>query len=453
MAALTRTRHPGIYRRGPRYVIVYRDRQGKQKQETTDTLAEAQALRAERVAAVKGGSYRERSKQRLDDYLRGWIEGYTGLRGGGFRENTREEYRRLIERYIIPRLGHLTLAELAPADIRELGHWLHNPEAQGKRRAEAKREEKAKRLGVSPSTLPLEVKPVLLADRTVARIVTPLSAALTTAVGDGLIDRNPARDVVLPKRDHQRAIDEGRDLEPAPVKAMTNDELTALLNACPTEWQPLFRLLAGTGLRWSEAAALRWQDVDLSGPNPQVRVRRAHVRGRMGPPKSKASRREVLIGPDVVEHLKAHYELTQWAGPDHLVFSSQAGTPLTHENVRNRVLHPAAKKAGLVRPPKAGGNPVPWVGFHTFRHTCATRLFREGRNAKQVQRWLGHHSAAFTLETYIHLLSDDQDAPLPPPEVVEVAAGVGVEKANKKPTDHPTQGDTGRQSAVEVFTV
>jgi hypothetical protein len=33
-----------------------------------------------------------------------------------------------------------------------------------------------------------------------------------------------------------------------------------------------------------------------------------------------------------------------------------------------------------------------WVRFHTFRHTCATMLFRHGLNAKQVQSWLGHHS-------------------------------------------------------------
>jgi hypothetical protein len=34
-------------------------------------------------------------------------------------------------------------------------------------------------------------------------------------------------------------------------------------------------------------------------------------------------------------------------------------------------------------------------------------LFAEGRNAVQVQRWLGHHSPAFTLERYVHLLDDD----------------------------------------------
>jgi hypothetical protein len=61
-----------------------------------------------------------------------------------------------------------------------------------------------------------------------------------------------------------------------------------------------------------------------------------------------------------------------------------------------RELKPAVRTAG-----------VPWVGFHTFRHTCVTRLFRRGLNANQVGVWLGHHSPGFTLATYVHLLSDD----------------------------------------------
>ena len=43
-------------------------------------------------------------------------------------------------------------------------------------------------------------------------------------------------------------------------------------------------------------------------------------------------------------------------------------------------------------------------------------LFRRGLNAKQVQLWLGHHSAAFTLDTYVHLLPDD----LPDADVLDV---------------------------------
>jgi integrase len=75
---------------------------------------------------------------------------------------------------------------------------------------------------------------------------------------------------------------------------------------------------------------------------------------------------------------------------------------LNADNLRKRMLKPAAEEACL------------WSGFafRAFRHTCATLLFGECRNAKQVQVWLGHHSAAFTLETYVHLLDGDIGAPL-----------------------------------------
>ncbi len=69
----------------------------------------------------------------------------------------------------------------------------------------------------------------------------------------------------------------------------------------------------------------------------------------------------------------------------------------------------------MLQPPREEAC-LEWVGFHTFRHTCATLLFAEGRNAVQVQRWLGHHSAAFTLATYVHLLEGDIGEPLTLPE-------------------------------------
>jgi integrase len=54
--------------------------------------------------------------------------------------------------------------------------------------------------------------------------------------------------------------------------------------------------------------------------------------------------------------------------------------------------------------PRAG---VAWASFHTLRHSCATMLFRAGKNPKQVQAWLGHHAASFTMDAYVHLLPDD----------------------------------------------
>jgi hypothetical protein len=43
---------------------------------------------------------------------------------------------------------------------------------------------------------------------------------------------------------------------------------------------------------------------------------------------------------------------------------------------------------------------------------CRHRPNREGRNAVQVQRWLGHHSPSFTLDTYVHMLDPDLGDPL-----------------------------------------
>ena len=62
-------------------------------------------------------------------------------------------------------------------------------------------------------------------------------------------------------------------------------------------------------------------------------------------------------------------------------------------------------------------------------HLRLTSVRRE-RNAVQVQRWLGHHSAAFTLTTYVHLLDEDLGEPLELP-----ARGVSGVLAGHTPTD------------------
>jgi integrase len=95
-------------------------------------------------------------------------------------------------------------------------------------------------------------------------------------------------------------------------------------------------------------------------------------------------------------------------------------------NLRERVLKPAARAAG-----------VPWAGWHTLRHTCGSMLFRSGANAKQVQHWLGHHSPAFTLAVYIHLLPEDaadprflDDVTRPSPDEVRPPIPCAAKSAN-----------------------
>ena len=122
-----------------------------------------------------------------------------------------------------------------------------------------------------------------------------------------------------------------------------------------------------------------------------------------------------------------------------LVFASEAGTPLGHSNTSRRVLRPAA----------GGGRRCRWAGFHTFRHTCASLLFERGANAVQVQRWLGHHSAAFTLATYVHLLSESAGEPL---SLSDELPGANKVQTDRTQTDPNSQPATGTDSALESET-
>jgi len=124
-----------------------------------------------------------------------------------------------------------------------------------------------------------------------------------------------------------------------------------------------------------------------------VLVRRRYRNGRFGPVKSDYSRRDVPLAPGMARRLWALRKQRK-AKDDALVFGSD-GEPLDRYAAL-RAVHAAGKKAG-----------VPWVGLHRLRHTCASILFGRGMNVKQVQAWLGHHAASFTLDTYIHLISDE----------------------------------------------
>jgi integrase len=175
------------------------------------------------------------------------------------------------------------------------------------------------------------------------------------------------------------------------VKALTEDELRTLLAEIPDEWLTFVELLAHTGMRIGEAIALTWGDVDLG--RRRLTVTKRLYRGTLDAPKSKHGRRTIPLADGLARSL---WRSRGTAADSQLIFTTGAGTAIDPKNLASRVLKPAAKRAG-----------VSWAGFHTFRHTCATMLFRHGANAKQAQMWLGHHSPAFTLATYVHLLPDD----------------------------------------------
>jgi integrase len=202
---------------------------------------------------------------------------------------------------------------------------------------------------------------------------------------------------------HRPRIEEDDEL-PRPFPQIDGVETMELVVALVHPLHRLmFELLAATGLRRSELLALEVRHLHLSGASPHVKVRQRTrwQKGQgqvLGPLKSRYARRDLPIAPELADKLAGHVAGRE-AGA--LVFSGPSGRPYDPHHLHLRVLVPACAEAG-----------VEWAGFHTFRHTVATRMFATGRNAVQVQHWLGHHSAAFTLAVYVHLLDGDLGGPL-----------------------------------------
>jgi integrase len=413
-AKMVKTKTPSVYKRGNRYVIAYRDASGKQKYETFRTYDQARREKKKRDTDVDRGTFDEQSSLTLRAYAEEWIERYLGRRKGGFRDATRDEYRRQLQQYVYPFFGDkITLREIRPKRVSQFVAWLMDEQKQGERDAEERhrralerRQAKADAKGVDADTLPLPVKPenptLRLSDETIKKIMAPLKACLATARKEDEVSSNAASETDLPERETADQLEEEQEEQ---VKAMSTSELATVLALIPDSHKVFFEVLAATGLRISEARALQWRHLELDGSQPHVKVRRALVKGHMGKPKSKYGKREIPLHHDMVLALRQHHKDSEWPGQKDIVFPSQTGTPIDHNNLYKRVLKPVAEEAG-----------VAWIGFHTFRHTCATRLFAAGRNVKQVQHWLGHYSATFTLETYIGLLDEDKGEPLALPQ-------------------------------------
>jgi len=159
---------------------------------------------------------------------------------------------------------------------------------------------------------------------------------------------------------------------------------------------------AATALRVSEILALMWKDLDFVAQ--LIRVRRAYVYRRFGAPKSKASKAPVPMHPLLAAHLLAWRQETLYASDEDLVFPSlrAKGTkPPAANMLVADYLRVAAKKAGVVAPPRT-------FGFHTFRRTLASVLVKLKVDPKLVQEMLRHQNLKTTLEVYANAVTEDK---------------------------------------------
>lgn len=216
-----------------------------------------------------------------------------------------------------------------------------------------------------------------------------LASILDDAVFDGRIGTNPARmgRIGLPRKTRGKH------------GYLSHDEVIRLAREAG-ERKLLVLVLAYTGIRWGEAAALRVQDIDFQRSRLHIRRNAVEVHGKIhvGTPKSHTAR-AVPIPEFLLEQLKF---ATRDRPRDALVFAAPDGGYI--RRTRSDDGSKSWFKTALLKAD------LPMMTTHDLRHTAASLAVQSGANVKTIQRMLGHTSAAMTLDVYSDLFDEDLNA-------------------------------------------
>lgn len=184
------------------------------------------------------------------------------------------------------------------------------------------------------------------------------------------------------------------------AKTVTPQQSWMIVQALPLFEKTMVITDAATGLRVSEILGLKWSDIDWK--NSQIFVRRKWSRGRIGEPKSLASKAPVPMHNTLAQVLMDWRKETPYAKDDDWVFASfkLGGTqPRTASTMVADYIRPTALKLGII------DETVERFGFHSFRHSLATFLIKEGTDPQVVQKML-RHSKLDTTMIYTHMDSE-----------------------------------------------
>jgi integrase len=293
-------------------------------------------------------------RQTVGEFLERWLDGKAKLRPG-----TLTRYREYLMLHTVPALGRLKLKMLTPQHLERLY---------------------ADRLRAGASSTSVHHQHVVIQE------------ALTSAVRQGLIYRNPAQLVDAPP------------LARSEIHPLLEEQARTLLASVQSErLYSLYVTALATGMRQGELLALRWRDVDLDGGFLAVRRSVRFVAGTgfvFDEPKTKRGRRTIGLSPAVCMALQEHRQVqgaekarlgTAWEHPE-LVFPTSVGTPIQGSWLLRHLRQRLARVD------------LPAIRFHDLRHTAATILLSHNVNPKVVSEMLGHSSVAITLDIYSHVL-------------------------------------------------
>jgi integrase len=333
------------------------------------TKKEAEKKLSELLHRLDNGTFIKPSKTDLEEYLMRWLKDYAWA---NLAPRTAEGYEHIIKQHIIPLLGRIRLDQLKPEHLQSYYAEKLN---HGRRDGTG---------GLSP--------------KTVRHHHITLHDALQTALKWGLISRNPADAVTLPKVQRHE------------MSTWNEEDIAHFLSvARESDYYPIFYLALFTGMRRSEILALRWLDIDLIYGQISVCRSLHHLRNNQTiyrQPKTTQGNRTIALPPSASLVLKEYRQkqeifhlLSESPISDKdLVFSHLDGTPLLPDTITHSWIK-MIRKYNLKN-----------IRLHDARHSHASIMLKQGVHPKVVQERLGHSSIQVTLDTYSHVAPGIQES-------------------------------------------
>lgn len=353
---------------------------GKRRQgyETVrSTRREAERILRNLLKQVDDGTHVVISDETVTEWLRRWLRDYAPMECES--KVTLDRYEQFVERHLIPEIGHIKLQKLTTGHVQRLY---------------------AEKL--SSGRL---VSDGGLSKRTVHHMHRLLSNALSTAMSEGLLNRNPCSTAKTPKPGKPD------------IKVLDDEQTAELLKAATTtQSENLYALIVlavTTALRRGELLALKWSRVDLDACTIEVVATLEETKEglRFKETKSDTSKRIINLPAFTVNVLREHkaaqsklrLRLGAGASEDQLVFENFDIDAGAFSPVRPRNMTKAFSR--FIKTVD-----VPQITLHGLRHTHATSAIRAGENIVAVSRRLGHAAPSITLDVYSHFIpGDDAD--------------------------------------------
>jgi integrase len=295
----------------------------------------------------------------VDEFLDHWLK--TAVKAK-VRGKTYSDYAAMLRGYIRPTIGGRILASLAPLEIQAAYQVMIDRK---------------------------------LSARTVRYAHAVLRAAIRQAIRWQLLLNDPTQGVELPREQCRE------------MSVLTTEQARSFLRTASHSPQAcLFAVALTTGMRPSEYLALCWRDINWNcGTISVVRtLRKDEGQWTFSDTKRVRSRRVVKLQMWVLNLLRKLKGGADEAGAAcasefaDLIFTTTRGEPINEEYLVKKHFKPLLREAGL-----------PNIRLYDLRHTSATLALTVGVAPKVVSEQLGHASAAFTLDTYSHVLPHMQD--------------------------------------------